>query len=197
LGITQTVTVVFSVADFGAGIGFTPLATQSFDLPPNSINKYCVGWTPAVGGTLHRCVLVTLQQPGYQDMHSQRNVDLRRIPVSGLGALNIPFVVGNPDLVPHHLELIPTVYGLDPGWQIQFFHNPGDPPPDMLGAGETANLYMVLIALNKPNYQSADLNSKFGDVAKIEVAVMLDGEQVGGFTVQLSNLQLFLPLTLK
>ena len=149
LAITQTVTVVFSVADFGAGIGFTPVTTQSFDLPPYSIDKYCVSWTPAASGTLHRCVLVTLQQPGYQDMHSQRNVDLRRMPVSGLGGLDIPFVIGNPDLVGHTLKLVPTLYGLDPSWQVVFHINPGDPPPDVLGAGETVNLHMILIGSEK------------------------------------------------
>jgi uncharacterized repeat protein (TIGR01451 family) len=196
LAITQTVTVVFSVADFGAGIGFTPVTTQSFNLPPNSINKYCVPWTPSTSGTLHRCVLVTLQQPGYQDMFSQHNVDLRRIPSSGLGGLNVPFVIGNPDLVSHHLELIPTIYGLVPDWQVSFFTNPGDPPPDVLGPGESVNLNMILIGLNK-NFQSITSGSKFGDVAKIEVAVLLDGDQVGGFTVLIDNLQLFLPLLQK
>jgi hypothetical protein len=196
LAITQTVTVVFSVADFGAGIGFKPVTTQSFNLPPNSINKYCVPWTPSTSGTLHRCVLVTLQQPGYQDMYSQHNVDIRRISSSGLGGLNVPFVIGNPDLVSHHLELIPTIYGLVPDWQVSFFTNPGDPPPDVLGPGESVNLNMILIGLNK-NFQSITSGSKFGDVAKIEVAVLLDGEQVGGFTVLIDNLQLFLPLLQK
>ena len=195
LAIAQTVMVEFSVADFGAGIGFTPVTTQSFTLPPYSIHKYCVPWTPAASGTLHRCVLVTLHQDGYQDMRSQHNVDLRRIPVSGLGDLNIPFVVGNPDLVPHHLELVPTLFGLDPNvWQVDFHINPGDPPPDMLGGGETVNLNMILIGLKNENLRPAAPSGKFGDVAKIAVAVLLDGEQIGGFTVQLGEMQLFLPL---
>jgi hypothetical protein len=185
------------VADFGAGIGFTPVTTQSFDLPPYSIDKYCVSWIPAASGTLHRCVLVTLQQPGYQDMHSQRNVDLRRMPVSGLGGLDIPFVIGNPDLVGHTLKLIPTLYGLDPSWQVEFHINPGDPPPDVLGAGETVNLHMILIGLNNDYLPEAGTSSKFGDVAKIQVAVLLDGEQIGGFTILIDNMQLFMPLVQK
>ena len=197
LAITQTVTVVFSVADFGAGIGFTPLTPQSFDLPPYSIDKYCVSWTPGASGTLHRCVLVTLQQPGYQDMHSQRNVDLRRMPVSGLGGLDIPFVIGNPDLVGHTLKLVPTLYGLDPSWQVEFYINPGDPPPDVLGAGETVNLHMILVGLKNGYLPEAGTGSKFGDVAKIQVAVLLDGEQIGGFTILIDNMQLFIPLLQK
>ncbi len=195
LPVTQVVTVTFSVADFGAGIGFTPVATQSFSLPPTSINKYCIPWTPALGGTLHRCVLVTLQQPGYQDMHSQRNVDLRRVPVSGLGSLNIPFIVGNPDLVPHQLQLVPKIYGLDPAfWQVNFLLNTGDPPPTMLMPGEMVNLNMMFMGMNQSKLRSAAADSKFGDVARVEVAVLLDGEQVGGFTIQLGDIPLFLPL---
>ena len=46
LGFTRTVTVTFSEAVFGAGIPFTPIhPTQTFTLPPNSLQKYCVNWT--------------------------------------------------------------------------------------------------------------------------------------------------------
>jgi hypothetical protein len=195
LDVSTVVTVTFSIADFGAGIGFTPLATQSFTLPPHSINKYCVPWTPAAGGTLHRCALVTLQQPGYQDMHSQRNVELRRMTISGLGSLDIPIVIGNPDLVPHHLVLVPTFFGLDPSWHVQFLPNPGDPPPDILQPGEMVMLHMVFMQQGISSLASPD--TKYGDVAKVEVSVQLDGSQIGGFTFQLANLQLFLPLIKK
>jgi hypothetical protein len=197
LPVTQTVTVEFSVADFGAGIGFTPVATQSFDLPPNSIDTYCAGWTPSTSGTLHRCVLVTLRQPGYLDMHSQRNVDIRRMPITGLPDLVVPFVIGNPDLANHTLQLVPTLFGLDPGWMVDFRTGQGDPIPTELQAGMEVNLVMILIGLQKGDLPQAEPGSKFGDVAKIQVAVMLDGEQVGGFTVVIENMQVFLPLMKK
>jgi uncharacterized repeat protein (TIGR01451 family) len=55
LGVAKTVTVEFSAADFGAGIGFTPIATRAFILPPHTFARYCVPWTPSASGTLHRC----------------------------------------------------------------------------------------------------------------------------------------------
>ena len=51
LGVSKTVNVEFDVADFGAGIGFTPVGTQTFVLPPTSFNNYCIPWTPAPGPT--------------------------------------------------------------------------------------------------------------------------------------------------
>ena len=66
----------FAAADFGAGIDFTPVGSLSLTLPPHSLDRYCLPWTPASTGTPHRCILVTLKQAGFQDMHSQRNVDL-------------------------------------------------------------------------------------------------------------------------
>jgi uncharacterized repeat protein (TIGR01451 family) len=194
LGVTQTVTVVFEVADFGAGIGFTPVAAQNFTLPPYSIDKYCISWTPAAGGTTHRCVLVTLKQPGYVDMHSQRNVDIRRISWADLIHLDIPILIGNPDLVGHTLTFSPTLYGLDPNIELGFIDDLGDPPPDVLPAGAEINLHMILIGLQKGESMTAVAGDKIGDVAKIEVAVLLDGEEIGGFTVLIDNLQLFLPI---
>lgn len=197
LPVAVTVAVEFQVADFGAGIPFTPLTTQNFNLPPMSINNYCVPWTPAVSGTLHRCVLITLQQDGYQDMTSQRNVNLQRIPLSGLAGMDIPFVVGNPDLVPHNLMLVPTFFGLDSSWSVQFLTEAGGMPPAMLQPGQMVMLHMMINNMTLGNTTVAAPNTKYGAIVKIEVSEMLDGEQMGGFTIQLGNLLSFLPLIQK
>jgi len=202
LGVARTVTLMYAVADFGAGIPFTTIATKSFTLPPNSLAKYCADWTPATGGTLHRCVLVTLKQPNYQDMRSQRNVDLEPARPTRLDLLDIPFLVGNPDLVSHTLELSPTIYGIDPFWKIKFLTDPGDPPPNVLGPGETMHLHLRLVpavaaeaALAAP--AAAPNDYRFGDVSRVDVAVLLDGEQVGGFSTELSSPKIFLPVVIR
>ena len=144
LGVPKTVTVEFDVADFGAGIGFTPIATQAFTLPPHSLGTYCIPWTPAASGTLHRCILVTLKQSGYQDMRSQRNVDIVRTS-SNLGSLDIPFMIGNPDLVDHALTFDLSTFGLDPYWMPVIQDDMGGLPPAMLMAGERRLLHLRFV----------------------------------------------------
>ena len=195
LGYNRLVTVDFAIADFGAGIGFTPVQSQDFTLPPNSIAKYCITWTPSAGGTLHRCALVTLHQEGYQDETSQRNVDLVNVPLSGLSQVDIPFFVGNPDLVTHTLTLDPMVFGLDPIWQPSFFINPGDPPPDVLGPGQILLLHLGFMGggIEGATTQSSPL-VLYGDSQRVEVSILLNGLQVGGFTVELAARNIFMPL---
>jgi uncharacterized repeat protein (TIGR01451 family) len=197
LGVPKTITLTVQVADFGAGVGFTPVGTQVFTLPPHSFNKYCINWTPAASGTLHRCILVTLEQPGYRDMHSQRNVDIRRRPPLSLIDFPIPFIIGNTDLVSHTVELVPTIYGLDPNWDIRFLTPGGDPAPDAIDPNTTINLEMILIGLQKPSALSAASDQVFGDVQQIQVSVRFDGVEVGGFTVQFDPYRVYLPLIIR
>ncbi len=85
-------------------------------------------------------------------MRSQRNFDLKKPQGGRLDLLDFPFKVRNPDLVPHALDLDPTIYGIDPFWEIKFLTDPGDPPPDVLQPGETVNLHMLLVpAVQKIN----------------------------------------------
>jgi hypothetical protein len=140
-----------------------------------------------------------LSQPGYIDQHSQRNVDIvHTLPVS-LGQLDVPFVVGNPDLVDHTLTLSTTLVGIDPYWKIKFLIDPGDPAPDQipLAAGQTLMLHLTLtpnMALAGPLAPAAPpANYRYGDVSQVEVGVMLDGVRQNGFTVQLESQEQFLP----
>jgi hypothetical protein len=193
---SKTVTVEFSVADFGAGIGFTSIGSQSFNLPPHSANRYCIPWTPSASGTLHRCVLATLSQAGYQDMRSQRNVDIVRTS-SDLGSLDIPFIIGNPDLVGHHLTFDIQAFGLDPYW-IPVIHGLPDPPPDVIGAGESLTLHLrftPVMAMAAPAAPPIDF--QFGDVTQVAVGVLFDGEPSSGFTVVLDMPKIFLPVIKK
>ncbi|MEZ4617123.1 MAG: hypothetical protein R2867_16670 [Caldilineaceae bacterium] len=78
---TRVVSVDFAVADFGAGISFTPVGNlNNITLPANSLANYCISWTPTASNNLHRCIQVTLRQEGFMDQRSQRNIDLVRRP---------------------------------------------------------------------------------------------------------------------
>lgn len=196
-GFTRTVTVTFSEAVFGAGIPFTPInpvPTYVFNLPPYSLQKYCVNWLPFASASLHRCLLVTLQQPGFQNQTSQRNVDLvKRSQLSDLGSLHIPFKVGNPFPFTSTLHLNGILIGLN-NWMPKFLP---DPPPD-LGPGQTwmGALELVPAVLQHGPQAAADATVA-GDVARVDVSVSLNGEPYSGFSVDFSLNQLYLPLVLK
>jgi len=196
LAVSRQVSIDYAVADFGAGIFFTSVGTQSFTLPPNSIDDYCINWTPDADGTLHRCVLVTLSQANYADQTSQRNVNLVEPDIIDLSELDLPILVRNPDLVPHNLQLVPTVYGIDPFWQVQIVDPQGNPPPEVLGAGERVELRLRFAANPSRLTQNPPDNFRFGDQSRVEVAVQLDGETIGGFTADLGPApeMVYLPL---
>jgi hypothetical protein len=195
LGFTRMVTVTFSEAAFGAGIGFTPFATQTFTLPPNSLNKYCVNWNPLPGGTLHRCLLVELDVPGFFVQRSQLNVDLvRRTPLWNPGTVAIPFVVGNPNLYQSEVDLTGILIGLN-NWLPQF----DPPPPYSLAPGATQNVMLHLVPGTQRRPSAANAETTFsGDVVRVDVALLLDGEPSSGFSVEFAPpLSVYLPLILR
>jgi hypothetical protein len=187
----KTVTLAFDEADFGAGIGFTPFASHTFVLPPHTTNRYCVPWTPPATGTPHRCILVHLTQAGYQEMRSQRNVDLVRY-TQPLNTLDIPVTIGNPDLVDHHVTFDLQSSGIDPYWLPVILPNPGDPPPDLIPGGGTLIVHLKfvppLVTLASP-----PVDFHFGDASQVSVGVLLDGQPSNGFTILLGNTRTFLP----
>jgi hypothetical protein len=201
LGIARVVTLVYSVADFGAGIGFTPIQTKTVTLPPNSLDKYCISWTPAAGGTLHRCLLVTLKQAGYQDERSQRNVDLVSLPTLNIDLSDVVVIIRNPDPVTHTLEIRPVIYGIDPFWKLHLLTDPGDPPPNVLGPGQAFNLHLMFAPTFTADgaLAAAPADFRFGDESKVEVGVYMDGALVSGFTAayQLAPTRLYLPTILR
>jgi uncharacterized repeat protein (TIGR01451 family) len=197
LPISRTITVIYSYADFGAGIGFTPIQTRTITLPPGSIDKYCINWTPTAGGTLHRCLLVTLQQPSFQDQRSQHNVNLVR-PTQGPSGIRIPFFVGNPDLFTRTLRFDPVLVGIDPTlWRPHFTP---DPPPD-LGPGQVLDMQFELVpavAALRADAAASSNDYRFGDSSRAEIGVYLEDELVSGFTVEYGPpLTVYLPVVLR
>lgn len=195
LEVTRTVKVEYEEADFGAGVSFTPIASRVLELPPNSLDKYCVDWTPSAAGTLHRCLRVRLTQPGYREQYSQRNIDLVRLLPIDLSRLRVPFVVRNPDLTPHRLGFRFHLFGIDPSWQPQVLGDGSVMPPEVLAAGEQVNLELILIGLKaSQSVALAPPDHLFGDQRQIEVEVLLDDVPLGGFSVVLETPTLYLPL---
>jgi len=200
----RVVSVDFSVADFGAGVPFTPVGSLTpITLPANSLAKYCIPYTPPAGGTLHRCVLVTLHQAGFQDQQSQRNLQLRRQTIrdiSGLYGVEIPFTVGNTKPFTQPLKIDVNVIGLPPVFK---FHILPDPPPD-LKPNETQNFVLRLEPVGDVNAASTDVAHddafSYGDTVRVDASVKLDGEEVSGFSMEFAppeastNQQIFLPL---
>lgn len=200
LAVAKTVTIDFSEADFGAGIAFTPIGSLvNVSIPANSLAAYCINWTPAGTGTLHRCILVTLHQAGYRDEVSQRNLDLVRTLPGSLGAISVPIKLTNPDLVAHTLTFDLEAVGLDPYWKPVITDGLGGPPPAALLSGETIGLSLHLV----PAVGTAQLLAgppteyRYGDSTKVQVGVLLDGVLVNGFTVELSTSRVFIPVARK
>jgi hypothetical protein len=197
----RVVTVTFSEAVFGAGIPFTPFITQVLTLPANSLQKYGVPWTPIAAASLHRCILVTLQQPGFQDQISQRNVDLVRRPPIGWdpGGVLVPFAIGNPFDFPSKLDLNGILIGLNK-WKPQFTGPGGGDPPLELGPHETwmGELQLVpAVQQNSPSAVAAE-PSISGDAVRVDVSVSLNDQPYNGFSVDFAPpLTMYLPIILR
>jgi len=211
LSTSKVATVNFSVADFGAGIGFTP-ATSLVDifLPPYSLSTYCASWTPAAGGTLHRCVLATLVQKGALDQHSQRNIDIIHPASSDLSGLVIPFVAGNPGLAARQLGFDIHLVGINPLWIPTISTPGGGLPPVSLPAGGQVALVLRFSILAAGSSQQDSLaqvpralaplfppDFTYGSQSRVEVTLLLDGNPASGFSVSLEPIRLFLPLLKK
>jgi hypothetical protein len=145
LGFARSVTLDYQVADFGAGVPFTSVGSQNWTLPPHSLANYCHPWTPTPGGTLHRCIGIVLSQAGYQDEFSQRNIDLVSAPPARPDRTDVPFVVGNPDNVPHHVTFQIQAFGIDPYWRPVIVPNPGDPAPDIIMGDGSVRVRLQLV----------------------------------------------------
>ena len=200
LPVTKTVTLVYNVAQFGAGIDFTAIATRTVDLPPHSIQKYCTNWTPATAD--HYCVRVDVLLPGWRPQYAQRNVDV----VAGgwRPELTIPFVIRNPDLIGHRLHFDLTQWGIDLTRFKPVIRIPkpggGDPPPDAIAAGQQLQLELAFVPLSAAAAEwtpSQAAATTFGDVQRVDVAVRMDGKEVSGLSTVFApaaGSNLYLPL---
>lgn len=197
LSTPKVVTINFSVADFGAGIGFTPAASLVSQSILPGLHTYCAPWTPAAGGTLHRCVLATLVQPGALDQHSQHNIDIVHPGSGDLSGLAVPFVAGNPGLATRNLSFAFSLVGINPMWMPTILTPGGSPPPTSLPGGGSVPLVLhfgMTGAARLLQPFALPLQFAYGDQSRVEVTLLLDGSPESGFSVSLDPIWLYLPI---
>jgi hypothetical protein len=214
LSHSKVATINFSVADFGAGIAFVPAASLVDETILPGVHTYCAPWTPAVSGTLHRCVLATLVQAGALDQNSQHNVDIVHPNTNDLGTVSIPFIAGNPGLATRTLSFAINTVGIVPPWVASIVTPIGNPPPASLPGGGQVDLVVAFgpeygkyagsgshvqrFGLGSANpfglAPQLPLNFGFGSRSSVEVTLLLDGSPAGGFSVDLERIFSFLPL---
>jgi hypothetical protein len=110
--VTQTVHVEFGVVNFGIGLPFTPIDLQEVQIPPLGKVKVCTQWVPSIAG--HFCAQIIIRQEGYQDVVSQRNMDVAEYLRPGITD-QYAFPVGNPFDKPITVSLGLVLHL--PGWQ--------------------------------------------------------------------------------
>jgi len=201
LPVTKTVTLVYNVAQFGAGLDFTPVATRTVTLPPNSIAKYCADWTPATAD--HYCIKVDVGLPGWQTQSAQRNINV--IAGGWRPEITIPFRLRNPDLFTHRVNFDIRMWGIDPNLFRPIIRIPtpggGDPVPATINAGQQLQLEIAFVPLTataaEQSSDAARAAATFGDVQRVDVAVTMDGKEVSGLSAVFAaeaEQKLFLPL---
>jgi hypothetical protein len=188
------VAVDFAAAGLGAGLDFTPLGSLSLTLPPRSLDRYCLPWTPPPGATPYHGLQVTLKQAGFHDLYSQRNAVYLRVLPGELGELDIPFRVRNPDLAGHDLDFRLTAVGLDPYWAPQVLTDTGSPPPASLPGRQALDLRLRLTKAAPGGTAPPPVIYQHGDVSQIEMGVYLDGALLGTVTAALETMELYLPI---
>ena len=156
-------------------------------LPANSLTRRCINWTPTPvsGGSVHRCILLRLSQPGFQDQFSQRNVDVQRVQLGSLSellALKIPFSLGNPDPFRQTVAVQAILVGLaQPAIRPRITP---DPPP-FLEPGQVQDFQLSFEMMAAAGVEDQNL-PRYGDVARAEVSLFLGGAPAGGFSVELT-----------
>jgi hypothetical protein len=68
----------------------------------------------------------------------------------------------------------------------------------VLQPGQTVNLHLRLVPAAGATFEAAPSqapsNYRFGDVSRVDVAALLDGEQLGGITFELTRPAVWIPL---
>jgi hypothetical protein len=161
----QTVTVIFSAADFGIGLPFMPIHEPLVvEVPPLGIARPVIMWVPPHGGLW--CIQVAIQHPGNEEVFiSRRNIDMGE-PLEPLTPHSRTFEVRNPFPYPVTitLGLIPHF----PDWGLELSQ-------DVLKNMGVGEIREVVLTVTPPADLPAD-----GDPI-VDVEAFVDGELIGGF----------------
>lgn len=189
--VDQTVDLTLYAADFGAGILFTEVGhLAGVVIPAHSTIQRCLTWMPPPGST-HRCLQIRIQQRGYEDIISQRNIDLERAPERGEEAFEREFKVGNPTGEVKKVEVDLKTIGLPPDWGVSVGWNEAT-----LGPGEVMT---NSVSLEPPPGAGGVGGSWPGDGHMLAVEVFIGGELVGGIQIEfeMGEHKVYLPIILK
>ena len=178
--------------------GFTPAASLTSLVVHPGVATYCTPWTPLASGTVHRCILATLQQEGYDDQTSQRNIDMARAASGDPRTLAIPFRIANTTLLTRTVTFDVTTVGIDPTLYVPAVQLVGGGnPPTSMAPGTFADLELVFHSPTLKAPTGGQSGFTFGNTPRVEIGVYMDGIPVSGLTVRIDPLQLFLPITVR
>jgi hypothetical protein len=180
----QTVDAILYVADFGMGLPFQEVGSLTdWVIPANSTSKRCLPWTPTPGGT-HRCLQILIQQRGYEDIISQRNIDLQP-PLAGK-VIGQEITIGNPTGQTGKVEVNIKTIGLPVDWNVRVGWTEAELQP-----GQTmTNTITIEPAPGAPA-------SIPGDEAVVAVEAFIGQELIGGIQLEFETSRRYLPIILK
>jgi hypothetical protein len=198
-------TVEFGWAKFGVGIPFTTTGmvpyTRTVQAAPGVTVTASATWTPVFSGS--HCVMVKLIDPDgdYEDLVSQRNVDVVERPACG-EELTHSFAVYNDQTSAVTVKIGVITFDVPPDWIVS------TEPSATLELGPLSE-GTISVTVNIPcpitrqtmlaHRELAALQEAAGSVPIIDVEGYVDGELVGGIELQfpLRELYLYLPLVFK
>jgi len=163
----QDVEVGFYVADFTIGTPAekinVPDNPRTVTIPPESIAKACIKYTPLTPG--HKCFMIRIHQDGYKDIISWKNLDVGEHLRPGVED-QLEITVGNPTGETADIQI--AVHTGCPDWEAwtapEILH---DVPP---GGTRTVTLHVI------PPAEGATL----GSGCYIDVESYINGELISG-----------------
>ena len=190
--VNQTVDVVLYVADFGAGIPFHEVGRlDDVLIPGNSKITRCITW-PVPAGTGHVCLQIRIQQQGYEDIISQRNVDTVGLPVNIITPQTLSFGVGNPTGETATVQLDVTRIGLPAGVSAEVVEG----NEVTLGPGETVSR-TLRIQTTTQAVTVLNANTMPGDAHLVSVEAYIDDKLIGGVQFEFEVHKIYLPIIMK
>jgi hypothetical protein len=185
--VDQAVDLTLYAADFGIGIPFQEVGQlPDVVIPANSTVKRCLPWIPPPG-SLHRCLQIRIQQQGYEDITSQRNIDLRPPIKTGEATIERVIQVGNPKGETKKVEVDVKTVGFSPEWTVALGWEEATLEPGQV----MSNTIQII----PPAAGSAA--SLPGQSQVVAVEAYIDDELIGGVQFEFEKHRIYLPVILK
>jgi len=193
-GVDQTVDIVLYAMDFGMGLSPQEAGRLSgVVIPANTTIERCITWTPPPGSE-HRCLQIRIQQAGYNDIISQRNIENVRLPGIVHLPLSYDFKVGNTTGQTKTVQLNTKEIGLASGWSVSLDFN-----EVTLGPGQTVtNTMHIQSPSHASTVMQVDEDVLPGDAHLVAVEAFIDDELIGGVQFEFeAERKIYLPIIMK